>query len=222
MFFRLFCSRMKKILFQSFLLISMLILLSNHASAQQAEPKIIQFSGVVVSGDSLQPVPYVAITQKGTYRGTLSDYYGFFSFVAQEGDTIEFSALGFMKAQYVIPNNLDDTRYSIIQVLNQDTFLLPTTVVYPWPTKEQIYDYFLKAPVPDDDLERARKNLAQEKMADLAMRTPMDASMNYRYSMNQYNTKLYNAGQIPMNNLLNPIAWAKFVDAWKKGDFKRK
>jgi hypothetical protein len=100
--------------------------------------------------------------------------------------------------------------------------LLPTTVVYPWPTKEQIYEYFLKAPVPDDDLERARKNLAQEKMADLAMRTPMDASMNYRYSMNQYNTKLYNAGQIPMNNLLNPIAWAKFVDAWKKGDFKRK
>jgi hypothetical protein len=25
-----------------------------------------------------------------------------------------------------------------------------------------------------------------------------------------------------MNNLLNPIAWAKFVDAWKKGDFKQK
>lgn len=222
MFFRLFCSRMKNIPIQIFLLISLLFSLANQASAQQGEPKIIQFSGVVVSGDSLQPVPYVAITQKGSYRGTLSDYYGFFSFVAQEGDTIEFSALGFMKAQYVIPNNLDDTRYSIIQVLNQDTFLLPTTVVYPWPTKEQIYEYFLKAPVPDDDLERARKNLAQEKMADLAMRTPMDASMNYRYSMNQYNTKLYNAGQIPMNNLLNPIAWAKFVDAWKKGDFKRK
>lgn len=220
--FRLFCTRMKKKLFQSFLLISLLFLLSNHATAQQGDPKIIQFSGVVVSGDSLQPVPYVAITQKGSYRGTLSDYYGFFSFVAQEGDTIEFSALGFLKAQYVIPKNLDDTRYSIIQVLNQDTFLLPTTVVYPWPTKEQIYEYFLKAPVPDDDLERARKNLAQEKMADLAMRTPMDASMNYRYTMNQYNTKLYNAGQIPMNNLLNPIAWAKFVDAWKKGDFKRK
>jgi hypothetical protein len=213
---------MKNLLLKLILLLLVVISIADSASAQQDEPKIIQFSGVVVSGDSLQPVPYVAITQKGSYRGTLSDYYGFFSFVAQEGDTIEFSALGFLKAQYVIPNNLDDTRYSIIQVLNQDTFLLPTTIVYPWPTKEQIYDYFLKAPVPDDDLERARKNLAQEKMADLAMRTPMDASMNYRYSMNQYNTKLYNAGQIPMNNLLNPIAWAKFVDAWKKGDFKRK
>lgn len=213
---------MKNLLVKLILLLIVVISMASNVYAQKDEPKIIQFSGVVVSGDSLQPVPYVAITQKGSYRGTLSDYYGFFSFVAQEGDTIEFSALGFLKAQYVIPNNLDDTRYSIIQVLNQDTFLLPTTIVYPWPTKEQIYDYFLKAPVPDDDLERARKNLAQEKMADLAMRTPMDASMNYRYSMNQYNTKLYNAGQIPMNNLLNPIAWAKFVDAWKKGDFKRK
>lgn len=185
-------------------------------------PRVIQFSGVVVSGDSLQPVPYTAITIKGTYRGTMSDYYGFFSFVAQEGDTIEFSSIGFLKAQYRIPEKLEDNRYSIIQMLNQDTIMLPTTVVYPWPTREQIYDYFLKAPVPDDDLERAKKNLAQEKLINLSMTTPMDASANYRNTINQYNTRLYNAGQIPMNNLLNPIAWAKFVDAWKKGEFKKK
>ncbi|MFN5319405.1 MAG: carboxypeptidase-like regulatory domain-containing protein [Bacteroidia bacterium] len=188
--------------------------------AQKAD--LLQFSGVVVSGDSLKPVPFTAITVKGTYRGTLSDYYGFFSFVAQEGDTIEFSVLGFRKSTYIIPDSLNDSRYSIIQVLNQDTVMLPTTVIYPWPTKEQIYEYFLKAPVPDDDLERARKNLAQETIVDMALTVPMDATMNYRNSMNQYNTRLYNAGQIPMNNLLNPIAWAKFVQAWKKGEFKRK
>ena len=183
---------------------------------------LLQFSGVVVSGDSLQPVPFTAITVKGTYRGTLSDYYGFFSFVAQEGDTIEFSVLGFQKSTYILPDSLDGSRYSIIQVLNQDTVMLPTTVIYPWPTKEQIYEYFLKAPVPDDDLERARKNLAQETIVDMALTVPMDATMNYRNSMSQYNTRLYNAGQIPMNNLLNPIAWAKFVQAWKKGEFKKK
>jgi hypothetical protein len=183
---------------------------------------LLQFSGVVVSGDSLQPVPFTAIMVKGTYRGTLSDYYGFFSFVAQEGDTIEFSVLGFQKSTYILPDSLDGSRYSIIQVLNQDTIMLPMTVIYPWPTKEQIYEYFLKAPVPDDDLERARKNLAQETIVDMAMTIPMDATMNYRNSMSQYNTRLYNAGQIPMNNLLNPIAWAKFVQAWKKGDFKKK
>ena len=99
---------------------------------------------------------------------------------------------------------------------------MATTVIYAWPTREQIYEYFLTAPIPDDDVERARKNLAQEKISDMAINMPMDASMNFRNSMSNYNTRLYTAGQIPMNNLLNPIAWAKFVEAWKKGDFKKK
>jgi hypothetical protein len=207
-------------------LLSLLFLLGYsllHGQDNKRKPgDLLQFSGVVVSGDSLQPVPFTAITVKGTYRGTLSDYYGFFSFVAQEGDTIEFSVIGFQKSTYILPDSLEGSRYSIIQVLNQDTIMLPTTVIYPWPTKEQIYEYFLKAPVPDDDLERARKNLAQETIVDMALTVPMDATMNYRNTMNQYNTRLYNAGQIPMNNLLNPIAWAKFVQAWKKGEFKKK
>jgi len=211
---------------KNFTLLSLLVLLgfsTSHGQNNKRNPgDLLQFSGVVVSGDSLQPVPFAAITVKGTYRGTLSDYYGFFSFVAQEGDTIEFSVLGFQKSTYILPDSLDGSRYSIIQVLNQDTVMLPTTVIYPWPTKEQIYEYFLKAPVPDDDLERARKNLAQETIVDMALTVPMDATMNYRNTMSQYNTRLYNAGQIPMNNLLNPIAWAKFVQAWKKGEFKKK
>jgi hypothetical protein len=212
---------MKKVLYIGLLLLFGLYELN--AQAGKRKPgDLLQFSGVVVSGDSLQPVPFTAITIKGTYRGTLSDYYGFFSFVAQEGDTIEFSVLGFQKSTYILPDTLDGSRFSIIQVLNQDTVMLPTTVIYPWPTKEQIYEYFLKAPVPDDDLERARKNLAQETIVDMALTVPMDATMNYRNSMSQYNTRLYNAGQIPMNNLLNPIAWAKFVQAWKKGEFKKK
>jgi hypothetical protein len=207
---------------KSLLIILLGITISTHLNAQTGKRKVIQFSGVVVSGDSLHPVPYTNVSVRNSYYGTVGDYYGFFSFVAQAGDTIDFSSIGYRKTNYVIPSDLDDTRYSIIQVLNKDTIELAATVIYAWPTKEQIYEYFLKTPVPDDDLERARRNLAQETMVDMAMKMPMDGSMNYRNTMNQYNTRLYNAGQIPMNNLLNPIAWAKFVDAWKKGDFKNK
>lgn len=209
-------------MFKYFISLISLTVIFNNLDAQAPARKVVQFSGVLVSGDSLQPVPYTNIITKGTYRGTVSDYYGFFSFVAQENDTVEFSSLGYKKAQYIIPSNLPESRYSIIQVLNRDTFELATTVIYAWPTREQIYEYFLTAPVPDDDVERARKNLAQEKISDMAINMPMDASMNFRNSMSNYNTRLYTAGQIPMNNLLNPIAWAKFVEAWKKGDFKRK
>ena len=209
-------------MFKYFLSLISLIIIFNNLDAQAPARKVVQFSGVVVSGDSLQPVPYANIITKGTYRGTVSDFFGFYSFVAQENDTVEFSSLGYKKSYYVIPTNLPESRYSIIQVLKKDTFELATTVIYAWPTREQIYEYFLTAPVPDDDVERARKNLAQEKISDMAINMPMDASMNFRNSMSNFNTRLYTAGQIPMNNLLNPIAWAKFVEAWKKGDFKKK
>jgi hypothetical protein len=209
---------MKKIIY----LLVFLGLCTSQVTAQTTKRNVIQFSGVVVSADSLSPIPYANVTVKNSYYGTISDYYGFFSFVARAGDTIYFSSVGYQKAQYIIPEDLEESRYSVIQVMNRDTIELATTVIYAWPSREQIYEYFLKAPVPDDDLERARKNLEQETLVNMSMKMPMDASMNYKNSMDQYNTRLYQAGQIPMNNLMNPIAWAKFVEAWKRGDFKKK
>jgi len=191
-------------------------------SNAQTDKKVIQFSGVVVNGDSLQPVPYTNISLKGSNHGTMSDYFGFFSVVAETYDTIVFSSLGFRRSQYIIPGDLKENHYSIIQMLQKDTILLRETVIFPWPTKEQFEIAFVNLQVPDDDLERARKNLSQDKIISISSTMPMDASMNYKNSTQQFNTKLYNAGQIPMNNLLNPIAWAKFVQAWKNGDFKRK
>ncbi|MBK6839366.1 MAG: hypothetical protein IPG90_14770 [Bacteroidetes bacterium] len=44
---------------------------------------LVQFSGIVVTSDSLNPVPYTSIMIRNTYRGTVGDYYGFFSFVAK-------------------------------------------------------------------------------------------------------------------------------------------
>ena len=100
------------------------------------DKKLIQYSGMVVSADSLFPVPYTSILIRGTKHGTISDYYGFFSFVAQENDVIEFVALGFKSTSFVIPDSLDDNKYSMIQVMNFDTYLLKEALILPWPTKE--------------------------------------------------------------------------------------
>jgi hypothetical protein len=183
---------------------------------------LIQFSGVVVEQDSLKPSPYSSIIIRGKNRGTISDYYGFFSFVAQAGDTIDFSAVGYKKAEYVIPDTLSTNKYSLIQVLRKDTIYLKETVIYPWPSKEHFKEAFLRLNVPDDDLERAKKNLAREEIREQFGTMPMDASMNYKNTMQQQYSKLYYAGQYPPNNLLNPIAWAKFIEAWRRGDFKKK
>lgn len=186
------------------------------------ERPLIQFSGVVVERDSLKPVSFTRIIIKNKQRGTLADYFGFFSFVAQEKDTIEFSALGYKTMTFVIPDSLTTNKYSLIQVMHSDTILLPVAVIYPWPSKESFRKEFLTEKIPEDDIERAAKNLSQQNMEMQYETMPMDGNMNFKASMQQTYSKLYYAGQYPPNNLLNPIAWAKFIKAWKNGDFKKK
>ena len=197
-------------------------ILLSPAFAQNHNKDLVQFSGVVVTGDSLKPIPFTSIIIKGTFRGTVSDYYGFFSFVAKKTDTIEFSCLGFKKAHYIIPDTLTENKYSLIQMMNNDTIFLKETVIYPWPTQEQFKEAFLRLNIPDDDLERARRNLARAEIKEKYQKLSMDGSMNYKNAMQQKTSQLYYAGQAPPNNLLNPIAWSKFIQAWQNGDFKKK
>ena len=141
-----------------FFSISFLFVITTVSFAQKniKEKKLIQFSGVLVSGDSLQPIPYASIMIKNSYHGTISDFYGFFSFVANEGDVIEFSAIGFKSDTYIIPDTLKESKCSLIQVLLNDTVYLKQMVVFPWPTREQFKQAFMSLNVLDDDLLRAQ------------------------------------------------------------------
>ena len=201
-------------------LLSFLFLRINYINAQDKE--LIQFSGVIVEIDSLKPIPFTKVIIKSSNRGTIADYYGYFSFVAQKKDTIIFSALGYKKAQYIIPDTLSGNKYSLIQVMRFDTILLKETVIFPWPTREQFKEVFLNMNVPDDDLARAKKNMDREEMKERFENMGMDASMNYKASQQQYQSRLYWAGQYPPNNLLNPFAWAQFVKMWREGKLKVK
>lgn len=210
----------------SFFLFLVLITFCSNAQQktawQDGTSKLIQFSGVVVEGDSLRPVPYTSIIVKKSNRGTISDYFGYFSFVAQLGDTIEFSAIGYTSAGFIIPDTLSTNKYSLIQVLRTDTIHLTITEVYPWPSKEQFKAAFLALQLPEDDIIRADRNMERSDIKQRMAGMAADASLNFKYTTQAYQSKLYYAGQLPPNNLLNPIAWAKFIKAWKNGDFKKK
>ena len=197
-------------------------------SAQQDEKHrekyyegLVQFSGAVVTGDSLRPIPFTHIIDLNTGFGTISDYYGYFSFVARKGDTIDFSAIGFKKTEFIIPDTITSNRYTMFQVMTADTIYLTETVIYPWPTREQFRQAFLNLSIPDDDLEIARKNLSRYDLYVRAQAMPMDGSMNYRHYIDQQVNKLYYAGQTQPISLLNPFAWAQFFKAWQDGKFKR-
>lgn len=209
---------MKKLL----LTIFTLLFFGNLLFAQETDLDLVQFSGMVVTGDSLFPVPWVNIKIQGQNRGTTSDYYGFFSLVARKGEVVEFSAIGFKKGQYHIPDTLRTNRYSLIQIMTNDTILLKETVIYPWATKEQFKMAFVRNQIPDDDLTIAQKNLDRIMIRERAAAMAMDGSMNYRNYMDQQVSKLYYRGQIQPMNIFNPFAWAEFIQAWKRGDFKKK
>lgn len=196
--------------------------LSQDLKAQTSNDSLLQFSGVLLTRDSLVAVPFANILIKGSKRGTISDYFGYFSFVAQRGDTIQFSYIGFKDALFVIPDSLNRKNYSLIQMMDSDTIMLQEALIYPWPTKEQFRQAFLDLKLPEDDKQRAERNLARAELKERMEGMGMDGSENFTYAMQQRGAQLYYAGQLPPNNLLNPLAWAKFIKAWKNGDFKRK
>jgi hypothetical protein len=215
--------------FNLVIIFAILLLFPAFAEAQRLQEEqelyykdLVQFSGAVVTGDSLRPVAFTHIIDKNTGFGTISDYYGYFSFVARKGDSISFSAVGFKKSLFIIPDTIQSNRYTMFQVMTSDTVYLSETVIYPWPTKEQFREAFLKLEIPDDDLEIARKNLERYELYVRAQGIPMDGAMNYRNYIDQTVSKLYYAGQTQPISLLNPFAWAKFIQAWKDGKFKRK
>ena len=210
-----------------FLLLSLILTLISsigalETKAQISNDSLLQFSGVLLTRDSLEAVPFANVLIKGTHRGTMSDYFGYYSFVAERGDTIQFSYVGYKNALFVIPDSLNRKQYSLIQMMDIDTIILQEAIIYPWPTKEQFRKAFLDLRLPEDDKQRAERNLARADMKERMENMQADGSESYKVAMRNYGNQLYYAGQLPPNNLLNPLAWAKFIKAWKNGDFKRK
>lgn len=206
---------MKKI---GFIIASFLFFLGAEAQVK----KIIQFSGVVVTPDSLMGIPYVNIYESKTRKGTTSNIEGFFSFAAETGDTIKFSSIGFKKSQYVIPNDLESNKYSIVKFMVSDTAYIDSVVIYPWPSKETLRQAFLELEFKESDIDRAMKNLDRESLKERGEQMAYDANENVDYYMRAEAQKYYWAGQAPPQNIFNLFAWAKFIEAWKKGDFNIK
>lgn len=213
--------RVNKYLFSCLLVLSVLGLQAQNSESKR-DKELIQFSGVVLTHDSLTPVPYTSVMIKGTNRGTLCDYYGFFSFVAAKGDTIQFSCIGFKRASYVIPDSLTGDRYSLIQVLLPDNIFLKEISIYAFPTRDQFRQAFMNLKIPNDDYERAKLNLDQQIMLEKYETLSLDGKENYALAMQRQTAILYHTGQYPSYNIFNPIAWAKFIQAWKNGDLKDK
>lgn len=200
---------------------TLLLVVIVQANAQAPTEKLIQLSGVVVSTDSLSEMPFASIFDKTVKRGTIADAYGFFSMVVKPGDTIVFKYAGHKPSSYIVPDTLTEDRYSIIHMMEMDTIELETVTVYPWPSREAFAQAFVEMNPYEDALFRAQQMLSGQSLASLASNVSSDASISYGYAINQQNTRLYTMGQSPVNNLMNPFAWATFLQKWRNGELGR-
>ncbi|WP_240609370.1 carboxypeptidase-like regulatory domain-containing protein [Flavipsychrobacter stenotrophus] len=209
--------------FLSYCLLSLLVLaVGQTGHAQTGYDNVIQINGVIMTADSLRAVPNVTVQVKNKNRGVESEYSGVFSIVCYKGDTLEFSSVGYRPKEYVVKKDIGGNIFSMIQLMVQDTFFLPETIIRPLPSGEG-FDYaFLHWRIPNDQYEIARRNTDAYILRALAYTLPKDGhEAQSAYLQQQAREAVYYGQQKPMN-ILNPLAWGEFFEAWKRGDFRKK
>lgn len=192
------------------------------AQFENYKDSVVQLYGVVMSADSLQGLPAVSIMVKGRNQGTMTNDQGVFSIVVLKGDQIEFTSVGYKPKLVTIPKNLEGNQQSMIQLMVQDTVYLAATIIKKYPTREEFERDFANTKVPDDQQEIARQNLSEANRRALLNVYPTNGREATNYYFKQGQRKYYSAGQLPPQNIFNPLAWSEFIKAWKRGDFKNK
>lgn len=196
--------------------------LSVWAQNESAKDSLVQLYGLVMTADSLRGLPGVTVKLKNQNRGTYTNYQGVFSIVVMKGDEIEFTYVGYKAKTVSIPQQLESNRYSIIQLMVMDTVYLPATIIKPRPRREQFERDFVNTPVPDDQLEIARQNAKTAQSRLLQQSLPRDGNEASNYTLRNIARSTYYSGQIQPQAIFSPLAWAEFIRAWKRGDFKKK
>ncbi len=190
------------------------------------DPKLIQFSGMLLSDfeGKLIPVPYASIFIPGKNRGTYSDSRGFFTMVVEKKDKVRFTSIGFTTITISMPDSLRADRYSIVQLMTQDTINLPETIIFPWPSKDHFKIDFLKMDVTAELQRRAAENLANDYLAEAAKNgniIPHSGKESSNFYLRQQSKDYVYIGQTPPMNIFSPLAWGKFFKDFKDGKFKK-
>lgn len=174
--------------------------------------KIIQLHGLVLEGDSLYGVPGIKVYDAKSGRGSTTGLLGYFSFPAQEGDTITVRGLGIKSTDFVIPP-LEDSTYEYFKkvMVEGDSILLSETCIGCLPEEHAFKQAVLAYSDPYiSELSNARENLNDQIMARLLESSDMSANMNHAYYMQQQVTYIENRYMATQAPFLDPFAWNRF------------
>ncbi len=189
-------------------------------SQDEVTERFIQVSGIIID-ESRNPVQGVGVISKKLRRGTISEKTGIYSITSTPGDTIFYRAMGYKRYHTIIPPDFEGRHCMVDIVLESDTITIEEVRILPWRTYNEFIKEMTKERPIDPIVENMNKNLASIYVAvtnQTGVRVSPEAG--YRYAMEQNFSSMATKNQYPVNNLLNPFAWAKFFKEVKKGLLK--
>lgn len=203
-----------------FLFLVLTVFIFFQTSAQNSLD-VVQFSGLVVGGDSLFGIPGVLIYIPKAGRGTNTNDAGYFSMPTLAGDTAVVQALGYKKKKIVVPKS-DRKSVTLIIELQEDTVYLPIVDIFPYPTEEIFKKAFLDLRLDERGYSSMRYNLNEQTLIKMLSSSTMSSSENQKYSIrNQMNPGMSPNGMQGFQ-LLSPFAWSRLVKNVRKNKPKYK
>ena len=202
-------------------------LLAAPAAQAQGKRRVVQFTGIVASGDSLLGVPGATVFVPKAGRGTSTNPYGYFSLPVLTGDSIVVRSLGYANQTILIPADYQRQSFSVIVQLKEDVTVLPEVRVFPYATERDFKRAFLALNLPTARGTTGAENLNQQLMRRIFNTLPMSSTATFRQTMQQqqqdYDRRMGMAPSLQANNpLLNPFSWLQLIQQVKKGEFKKK
>jgi len=199
-------------------IISLILLFTITLKGQEGvTERFVQVSGIV-SDVSYRPVPGVTVISKKLHRGAISEITGIYSITSVPGDTIYYRALGYKRYHTVIPPSYDKKHCMVDIKLEADTIPIESVTILPWRTYNEFIREMTKEKPSDPLIDNMNENIASIYVA-VTNQTGVSVTpeAGFRYAMQQNFNAMTTRGQLPYNNLLNPIAWAKFINGLKTG-----
>lgn len=174
--------------------------LSVGTASAQKKKHIIQFYGIVFHEDSLSGAIGAHIYHPSSYRGTSTDYYGYFSLPVAVGDTMRISYQGY-KTQHITIPKVERDHYAALIYLQIDPIQLPEIHISPYMSEEQ----FKEAVLSLNSSGKAYPFL--QKKGYTPLRTSY--TLNYLYLVRQQQLQQamrYHPNYVPATNLvLKPL-----------------
>lgn len=181
------------------------MLLPHLAQAQEDRYKVFQFSGLIVSQSTEQPIPFVRIRVNHTRAGAMSNSDGFYSVPVGLGDTLYFSHIGYHASKLVVREYLqqyqgDKSQYIYaINYLLEDTFSLDSVFIFPYDTPEELRTAVVNLDVTNLPLEQnARENLDPKTLHAIMATLPVDGNERLLVGRQMYFDQYQTRNLMPM------------------------